>query len=132
MEPTLVTPLDEFNEALLGNVHPSDWVNPEPKDWYHLVVIGAGTGGLVTAVGAASLGARVAIVERYLMGGDCLNLGCVPSKSVIRSARAAADIRSAHRFGIDVPDGVEAHFPAVMARMRQIRAKISHEDSASR
>src|SRR5437879_11815644 len=76
--PTLV-PADEHNRTLLHNVHPPDWRNPEPAPRYNLVVIGAGTAGLVTAAGAAGLGARVALIERYLLGGDCLNVGCVPS-----------------------------------------------------
>ena len=86
--------------ALIANVHPPDWVNPEPAARYHLVVIGAGTAGLVSAAGAAGLGARVALIERHLMGGDCLNVGCVPSKGVIRAARAWQEAReAAERFG---------------------------------
>ena len=65
-------PLDEFNRVLQQNVHPPGWVNPTPQDRYNLVVIGAGTAGLVAAAGAASLGARVALIERQLVGGDCL------------------------------------------------------------
>src|SRR5438046_530901 len=84
--PTLV-PTDEHNRTLLHNVHPPDWRNPEPAPRYNLVVIGAGTAGLVTAAGAAGLGARVALIERYLLGGDCLNVGCVPSACVIGSSR---------------------------------------------
>ena len=95
-----VIPRDEFNTRLENNVHPPDWVNPDPIDRYNLVVIGAGTSGLVTAAGAAGLGARVALVEKHLMGGDCLNVGCVPSKCLIRSGRAAADVRDADNFGI--------------------------------
>ena len=75
-----VLPDDQYNRELVANVHPPDWVNPEPSERYNLVVIGAGTAGLVTAAGAAGLGAKVALVERYLLGGDCLNVGCVPSK----------------------------------------------------
>jgi len=97
-----------------------------------LVVIGAGTAGLVTAAGAAGLGAKVALVERHLLGGDCLNVGCVPSKSIIRPSRAYADVRDASGFGVNVPEGVEVDFPAVMERMRRIRARISHHDSAWR
>ena len=76
-------PLDEYNQQLLSQVHPADWVNPSPADCYDLVVIGAGTAGLVTAAGAAGLGIglRVALIEKHLMGGDCLNVGCVPSKA---------------------------------------------------
>ena len=83
-------PRDEYNAALLENVRPASWQNPRPASSYHLVVLGAGTAGLVSAVGAAGLGARVALVERHLLGGDCLNFGCVPSKSLIRSSRAAS------------------------------------------
>jgi pyruvate/2-oxoglutarate dehydrogenase complex dihydrolipoamide dehydrogenase (E3) component len=125
-------PRDQFNQTLLANVHPSDWVNPEPARRYNLVVIGAGTAGLVTAAGAAGLGARVALVERHLLGGDCLNYGCVPSKAIIRSARLAADLKEAARFGLRVPPGAEADFAAVMERMRRLRAAISQHDSARR
>lgn len=73
--------------------HPPGWRNPVPPDRYALVVLGAGTAGLVTAAAAAGLGARVALVERSLLGGDCLNTGCVPSKALLASARAAAKAR---------------------------------------
>ncbi len=125
-------PLDQFNQQLEANVHPPEWRNPEPAGRYNLVVIGAGTAGLVAAAGAAGLGARVALVERELMGGDCLNVGCVPSKGIIRAARAAAAARDAGRFGVHVPEGVRVDFPAVMERMRRLRAGISHHDSAAR
>ncbi len=104
--PVDVEPRDEHNRALVANVHPPDWENPTPAGRYNLVVIGAGTAGLVTAVGAAGLGARVALVERELMGGDCLNVGCVPSKALLRAARAYADVRAAGDFGVRVPAGV--------------------------
>jgi pyruvate/2-oxoglutarate dehydrogenase complex dihydrolipoamide dehydrogenase (E3) component len=71
-------------------------------------------------------------VERGLMGGDCLNVGCVPSKAVIRSSRAAADVRGAAEFGVRVPEGVDVDFPAVMERMRRLRSAISGNDSARR
>ena len=79
-------PMDKYNQALVANVHPPDWINPKPSDLYDLVVIGAGTAGLVTAKGAAGLGLglKVALIEKHLMGGDCLNVGCVPSKCLIR------------------------------------------------
>src|SRR5436190_4609454 len=91
---------ERYNAELLAQVHPPDWVNPSPAGRYNLVVIGAGTAGLVTAAGAAGLGAKVALIERHLMGGDCLNVGCVPSKSLIRAARAAAEARRASEFGV--------------------------------
>lgn len=127
-----IAPMDAHNQALVANVHPSDWKNPTPASRYNLVVIGAGTAGLVTAAGAAGLGAKVALVERHLMGGDCLNVGCVPSKCLLRSARAAADARDGERFGVRVPPGVEVDFPAVMERLRRLRAGISKHDSAKR
>jgi len=123
---------DSHDATLVSNVHPPDWVNPEPAPRYNLVVLGAGTAGLVTAAGAAGLGARVALVEKGLMGGDCLNVGCVPSKSVLRSSRAIGEIRRAPDLGVRVPEGAEADFPAVMERMRSIRARISRHDSAER
>jgi NADPH-dependent 2,4-dienoyl-CoA reductase/sulfur reductase-like enzyme len=70
-----IEPLDVHNERLLAHAHPADWTNPDPAERYNLVVLGAGTAGLVTAAGAAGLGAKVALVERHLMGGDCLNVG---------------------------------------------------------
>jgi pyruvate/2-oxoglutarate dehydrogenase complex dihydrolipoamide dehydrogenase (E3) component len=127
-----VSPLDQYNHALLANVHPPDWMNPEPASRYNLVVIGAGTAGLVAAAGAAGLGAKVALVERHLLGGDCLNYGCVPSKAIIRSSRVSADLREAGRYGVKVPEGTEVDFPAVMERMRRLRAGISHHDSVKR
>ena len=129
-------PLDEYNEQLVRNVHPPDWVNPTPSGRhngrYNMVVVGAGTAGLVTAAGAAGLGAKVALVERALLGGDCLNVGCVPSKALLRCARAYADVRDAHRYGVHVPDGFGVDFPAVMERMRRLRAGISRHDAAER
>ena len=98
-----LTPHDEHNQQLAANVHPPTWKNPSSEKPYHLVVIGAGTAGLVTAAGAAGLGARVALIERELMGGDCLNVGCVPSKGVIRAARVAATV--AGRRGVWCPLG---------------------------
>lgn len=125
-------PLDEYNQALRSNVHPTDWTNPQPRAPYHLVVIGAGTAGLVTAAGAAGLGARVALIERELMGGDCLNVGCVPSKGILRSARVAAAVRNAQPFGVHVPEGVTINFSEAMQRMRKLRSEISPNDSARR
>jgi pyruvate/2-oxoglutarate dehydrogenase complex dihydrolipoamide dehydrogenase (E3) component len=130
--PEPVLPADSLNAQLVANVHPEDWRNPEPAPRYNLVVLGAGTAGLVTAAGAAGLGAKVALVERGLMGGDCLNVGCVPSKSVIRSSRVFGDLREAEALGVRVPPGSRADFARVMERMRRIRARISRNDSARR
>ena len=127
-----VLPEDRYNEELVANVHPPDWKNPEPRERYHLVVLGGGTAGLVTAAGAAGLGARVALVERHLLGGDCLNVGCVPSKCLIRSSRVLFDIKEADRYGVNAPGGYRADFPGVMERMRRLRAHISGHDSVRR
>ena len=128
----VVEPLDEYNQRLLENVHPPTWRNPTPKERYHLVVIGAGTGGLVCAAAAASLGAKVALVERELMGGDCLNVGCVPSKAVIRAARAWHEAaRASSTFGGPRVSEV-GDFSAVMRRMRRLRAGLSRIDGAAR
>jgi len=125
-------PDDEHNRLLAENVHPPEWQNPTPDGRYNLVVLGAGTAGLVAAAGAAGMGAKVALVERQLMGGDCLNVGCVPSKAIIRSAHAAHDVRTAGSFGVRVTGAVEVDFQAVMERMRRIRTGISPNDSAKR
>ena len=127
-----VSPLDEHNLKLIENVHPTRWTNPDPGGRYHLVVVGAGTAGLISASFAAGAGGRVALVEQHLMGGDCLIVGCVPSKAIIRSSRVFAELRDAASLGWRVPEGAEADFPAVMARMRRVRAQISPNDSASR
>ena len=127
-----LTPYDNHNRELEANVHPREWKNPTPTQPYHLVVIGAGTAGLVTAAGSAGLGARVALIERELMGGDCLNVGCVPSKGVIRAARVAATVRDAATFGVNVPEDMSFDFEKAMERMRRLRTKISPNDSAKR
>jgi pyruvate/2-oxoglutarate dehydrogenase complex dihydrolipoamide dehydrogenase (E3) component len=131
-ETVTVEPADRHNRTLVENAHPPSWTNPEPSGRYNLVVVGAGTAGLVTAAGAAGLGAKVALVEKHLLGGDCLNVGCVPSKALIRAARAYADVRDAGEYGVVVPPGARADFEAVMERMRRLRASISHHDSARR
>ncbi|MGB9082373.1 MAG: mercuric reductase [Desulfuromonadaceae bacterium] len=127
-----VLPHDQYNNILVANVHPADWVNPEPAGRYNLVVIGAGTAGLISAAGAAGLGAKVALIERHLMGGDCLNVGCVPSKGVIRASRALFDARNSAEFGVLGSEGISFGFGTAMERMRRLRADISHHDSARR
>ena len=125
-------PFDDANAQLMRTVAPKGWMAPVPKDRYHLVVVGAGTAGLVSAAIAAGLGARVALIERHMFGGDCLNFGCVPSKAVIRAARAWHEARTAaERFGGPrvTSDG---DFGAVMARLRRLRADISPVDGVER
>src|SRR5450759_4605990 len=116
---------DVYERERLENVHPAGWHNPRPADCYNLVVIGAGTAGLVAAHAAAALGTKIALIERNLLGGDCLNVGCVPSKAIIRTARLYADMRNARQYGAQTPDELRVDFAAVMQRMRGIRARIS-------
>ena len=127
-----ILPRDQHNELLVSNVHPPDWVNPVPQGRYNLVVVGAGTAGLVTSMAAAGLGAKVALVERHLLGGDCLIVGCVPSKGLLAAAKTVATVRKADKYGIRVSGEVKVDFGAVMERMRRLRAGISRHDSARR
>jgi pyruvate/2-oxoglutarate dehydrogenase complex dihydrolipoamide dehydrogenase (E3) component/uncharacterized membrane protein YdjX (TVP38/TMEM64 family) len=126
-----ILPDDEHNRALIAQVHPIGRENPRPSGRYNLVVVGGGTAGLVSAAGAAGLGAKVALVERHLLGGDCLNVGCVPSKALIGAARVAAQVRAAEAFGVRT-GSVDVDFGAVMARMRRLRAEIAPMDGVER
>lgn len=117
--------------ALAAQVFPATHRNPVPAARYNLVVVGGGTAGLVCAAGAAGLGAKVALIERRAMGGDCLNVGCVPSKALIRAAHAAQAVRDAATFGVHARiDHID--FAAVMARVRDVRQAISAHDSVAR
>ena len=98
---------------------------------YDLVAIGGGTGGLVTAAGAAYLGMNPAIVEKHALGGDCLWTGCVPSKALIASARLARQMDRAAGLGL-IPNGARHDFRAVMERMRAARATVAHHDDPER
>ena len=120
------------DHELCDNVRPRAWRNPRPRGPYHLLVIGAGPAGLVAARGAAALGAKVALIERHRLGGDCLNYGCVPSKSLIRTSRLYADMRNAANLGAPPPENIQVDFQMAMERVRRIRARISRVDSASR
>lgn len=132
LHPARLVAGDEHDEKLLERVHPAEWETPEGEGRYHLVVIGGGTAGLVTAAIGSALGARVALVERGLMGGDCLNFGCVPSKALIEAANAWHHARgAADRYGAP-PTGGDGDFARVMERMREIRATIARHDSAER
>ncbi len=133
-ERVIVPPMDEYNQKLIENLHPNDRNNPEPADCYDLIAIGAGAAGLVTSAGAAGLGVglKVALIEKHLMGGDCTNVGCVPSKCLIRSSRVVGEMWNAKEYGIHIPQQVEVDFPAVMERMRKLRSQISYVDSVDR
>lgn len=132
MDQTKMLPLDTHNQRLLENVHPANWQNPEPTGRYNLVILGGGTAGLITAAVASSMGARTALIEKSLLGGDCLNVGCVPSKAVIHGARGAAGIDALQREELAEGQGLNVRFPAVMERLRRIRGEISGHDSAAR
>lgn len=118
------------DQALRKLVAPPDWVNPAPKAKYDLVVLGGGPAGLVAAAGAAGLGARVALVEKGLLGGDCLNAGCVPSKALLAAASRVRQIHESTALGVQGQATVD--FPRLMARMREKRASLAHHDSAER
>jgi pyruvate/2-oxoglutarate dehydrogenase complex dihydrolipoamide dehydrogenase (E3) component len=122
-----VVGLDEREHLAL--VRPAAWRNPQPAPRNALVVVGAGPAGLVAAKSAAMLGAKVALVERNLLGGDCLNVGCVPSKTLIRTSRLAAEMRDAAQYGALAPPGPTVDFALAMQRLRAIRARLSRTDS---
>ena len=128
--PTAIEPTAD-RLRLLQAVHPPEWVNPTPASMYDMVVLGGGTAGLVAAMGAAGLGARVALIERGNLGGDCLNTGCVPSKALLRSARVIGELKRALPFGVHTGD-VRADFTQVMARLRERRVRLAAHDSADR
>jgi pyruvate/2-oxoglutarate dehydrogenase complex dihydrolipoamide dehydrogenase (E3) component len=126
-------PMDEYNRLLVSNSGPQDYVNPEPLPEYDLVVIGAGVAGLLSVIIGKSVGMKCAMIERSLLGGDCLNIGCVPSKALIACAKRLQDVREASEMGVVLPGGeVTVDFGAVMQRMRRIRSEISHHDSVAR
>lgn len=123
------TPQDAYERERAANVHPVEWSNPTPASCYQLVIVGGGSAGLAAAQTAAALGAKVALVERHLLGGTCLNTGCLPSKAIIRTSRLYAEMRDANRYGVQVPDDIRVDFAAVMERVRRLRSHISGGDS---
>ncbi|MGH7780815.1 MAG: mercuric reductase [Candidatus Binataceae bacterium] len=123
---------DQYNRTLLENVRPPMWRNPQPAKKYNLVILGAGPAGLLAARTAAALGATVALIERNLLGGECLNTGCIPSKTIIRTSRLYAEMRNAENFGARVPREINVEFPFLMERMRRVRARIGRESFSTR
>ena len=125
-------PVDAYERERVANTRPSAWRNPQPGGPYQLAIVGAGPAGMVAAELAASLGVRVALIERNAIGGVNLETGSVPSKTLIRTSRIYADMRDAQHYGASVPDGVNVDFVAAMQRVRGIRARLSRNDSAQR
>ncbi len=126
------TPLDAYERQRMAAVRPEAWNNPEPNGPYQLVIVGAGPAGLAAAAAATSLGARVALIERHRIGGTCFNTGCVPSKTLLRTARVYDQMREAARYGARAPDDIQVDFAAAMTRLRRIRAHLTHTTSVRR
>lgn len=126
-----VWPLDTYNAELLNEVHPRDFESQEPYAEYDLIAIGAGAGGLVSSKQSARRGAKSALISEHLAGGDCLNVGCVPSKALIRSARAVSQVKNASEFGVIIDGDFKVDFEAVMTRVRKCRAAIAPADGHS-
>jgi pyruvate/2-oxoglutarate dehydrogenase complex dihydrolipoamide dehydrogenase (E3) component len=123
---------DAAELAIVDNAHPPGWRNPEPKGPYDFVIVGAGPAGMLAARGAATLGRKVALLERNLLGGNRLNFGCVPSKALIRIARLYARMRDAPQAGLAQPDGIRVDVAEAMQRIRQIQERLSRADSVYR
>lgn len=119
---------------MFDNIRPLKWVNPEVDgNKYDVIVIGGGAAGLVTAAGSAGVGAKVCLIEKAFLGGDCLVNGCVPSKAFLKSCQVAHSVTTARKYGVSVAEeAVAVDFAKVMSRMRAIRAGISKNDSAFR
>ena len=136
---------------LLDTLWPKDWQDAEATAKtrrnkpvkYNLLAIGGGVGGLVSTIGSSGVGARCALVEKTLLGGDCLNVGCVPSKALLAAAHKAHLFRQAAKSrdemgddapfdGISIKGEVDVDFPAVMENVRKVRAAIGHHDGVER
>ena len=130
LSPTI--PQDMYERERVANLHPAAWSNPTPADCYQLAIVGAGPAGLAAAEAAAALGAKVALIERHLIGGTCLNTGCTPSKAIIRTSRLYSEMHDAKRYGGQIPDDIRVDFAAVMERARRIRTHLSGGDSVRR
>jgi pyruvate/2-oxoglutarate dehydrogenase complex dihydrolipoamide dehydrogenase (E3) component len=124
------TPSASARECL-GNLCPAEWRNPTPRPRYDLLIIGAGPAGLVAARDAVALGARVALIERHRLGGDNLNYGCIPSKSLLRTARLYAEMRHAANFGATLPSPINFDWAAAMVRLQRICTRVSRTYSAA-
>mmetsp|Transcript_22717 Transcript_22717/g.43152 ORF Transcript_22717/g.43152 Transcript_22717/m.43152 type:complete len:579 (-) Transcript_22717:18-1754(-) len=127
-----VWPLDEYNAALLNEVHPRGYVKSceTPHEEYDLISIGSGAGGLVSSKQSARRGAKSAMISAHLAGGDCLNVGCVPSKALLRAAKSIAEVKRCAEFGVVLPDNgsFQVDFGKIMQRLREKRTQIAPAD----
>lgn len=124
--------IDPLNLELLDCVRPVRWSDPVPESGkYNLIAIGAGAGGLVSALGCAGVGGKVAIFEKAMFGGDCLNTGCVPSKAFIKAAKMAHIVKNSAQYGISTGQ-VDVDFGKVMESVRRKRTHIGHHDAVER
>ncbi len=123
---------DSHDARWLAELQPPGRANPTPAAHYAVVVVGGGPAGLVVAMGAAGLGAKVAIIEAGLLGGDCLNVGCVPSKALLAAGHAAHAARGRADLGVDASTPPAVDFERVMAHVREVRSRIAHHDGVAR
>jgi glycine/D-amino acid oxidase-like deaminating enzyme len=122
MSAASISPYDAPNRRTIAQGHPTDWQPPRPRGVYELVVIGGGPAGLTAAITAARAGHTVALAERNLTGGTCVNFGCTPSKALLRAARAVHQARDGEKFGYTLAAAPRVDFAALMTRVREMRA----------